>query len=153
MRWKSLAPGVGAVLLAAGMANANPVVTGNVDLDFGRAAPGFTTSGTVTLNETTEVVSATGDVYLFDGVGVAATFLVTGLTNGATYSLTLPTSGTLTGPSGNVITLSNFNADVASTFNAVGTTQTIHVGAQASLPANKLGGDYTGTITIDVDPL
>ena len=79
----------------------------------------------------------------------AATFAVTGSAN-ATYSITLPTSATLTGPA-STLTVSTFASSPSwtGTLNGAGQQQ-LNIGATLNLEAHQESGSYSGTFAVTV---
>jgi hypothetical protein len=106
-------------------------ITKTADLAFGNRAEG---DGTVTV-----------------GVGDsgAASFDVSGA-NSTAFTITLPTSTTMTGP-GTAITVNNFAHDAGGTPTLSGAgALTFAVGADAVINATQTSGSYSGTFNVTV---
>ena len=128
-------------------------ISKNADMSFGNIAVQAATGGTVILAPA-GTRSSTSGVTLPSTVGTvsAATFTVTG-SGSLTYSITLPSSVTLT-HSGGVQTMAA--ASFTSTPSATGTlssgTQDIAVGATLTVAAGQLAGVYTsGNFNVTVN--
>jgi hypothetical protein len=128
----------------------DPVITlsshsglGFGDIFAGRAA------GQVVLNpEGTR--TARGPLYLGDNSVVsAATFTVNGAPYAA-YSILLPSSITLTGPSGTMVVSRFTSSPEESGFLNEAGQQELKVGATLNLSANQSDGDYRGTFAVTV---
>ena len=122
-------------------------ISKSVDMNFGNIAVSPTISGSVVLT-TTSTRTKTGGVTLpaVTGDVTSAKFTVIGL-DGSTYSLTLPLSVVLTGPS-STMTVNNFktltsSGSVLSTSTLVGGTDDIYVGGTLNVNAGQLSGLYT----------
>jgi len=116
-------------------------LTKNVDLAFGKIAPG--TGGSVTVatngNRTT-----TGPL-LMGGTVTAASFTVTG--DAAAYSITFSTGNTIVN-GGNTMAVGTFTENAVKTL-ATG-TENFQVGATLTVGAAQAVGPYTGTFTVTV---
>ncbi len=124
-------------------------ITKTADLVFGTVAPAAT-AGTVTMSPA-DARSATGAVDLSQTVaGNAAKFNMTGNAN-STFSITLPSSTSLTGP-GAAMTLNAFTStpSATGTFNSSGSA-TLAVGGTLAIGANQVAGSYTGSFSVTVD--
>lgn len=110
------------------------------------------TLGTVVLS-TAGVRSATGGVTLPTTTGTvsAANFIVSGQAN-FTYSITLPSSVTITRVSGSeTMTVETFTSNPATTGTiGGGGTQALSVGATLKVGASQVPGSYTSGATFDV---
>lgn len=152
---------VGAVMAAALMAGqaqaANSVsagatveiaapiaITQDTALAFGNIGPSAA-SGTVTI-AVGGGKSVTGGVSDLGGSHAAGAFTVTGA-SGASYSVTIPASVSLTGP-GTAMSAS-LTDDASGTL--TGGSETFNVGATLSVGANQTAGSYSGTYTVSVD--
>lgn len=127
-------------------------ITKKVDMSFGNVVAG-SGIGTVILT-TTGTRTSTGGVILpsaIPGTITEAKFETTGAAN-QTYSITLPTSATLTSSS-NTMTVNNFisNPTVASggILNSDG-KQDIYVGATLNVGAAQAAGSYSGNFSVTV---
>ena len=102
------------------------------------------TAGTVTV--TPAGARSSVNVDLFGGFPTAASFDVTG--EGAnTYSITLPSSATLTS-GGNTMTVDTFNHDAGATPTLAGGSDTFNVGATLNVGATQAAGTYSGTFSV-----
>ncbi|MFA5820281.1 MAG: DUF4402 domain-containing protein [Bacteroidales bacterium] len=121
-------------------------ISKTVDINFGNIAVG-TTGGTVVLLPA-GTRSATGGVSLpsaIPGTVTAATFTVTG--EGAnTYSITLPSTYTITKTGGSATMIVNtFTSNPPSSGTLTSGSQTLKVGATLTVNASQVGGVYTNT--------
>lgn len=123
-------------------------ITTAADLYFGKVVAGASL-GTVVMS-TGGVRSATGGVVLGNASGAAAaSFSVTG-ENSATYSITLPSSITVTAGANNM-TVDTFTSNPSGTGTLSGAgAQTVAVGATLRVAANQASGSYTGTFDVTV---
>jgi hypothetical protein len=118
------------------------------DLNFGSVVPGGS-AGTVAITPA-GARTAAGGTSLGSATGSSAgAFQVSGL-GGATYSITLPASTTITS-GGNNMTVNTFT----STPNATGTlngggNQSLAIGATLQVGANQPTGTYTGSFNVTV---
>jgi len=121
------------------------------DLNFGNLYVSPTVAGTVVIDPD-DTRSQTGGVTLATGGTVgAAVFTVSGLI-GATYSITLPASHTISS-GGNNMTVDNFNSTptVAAGGNlGVGGTETLRIGAILNVNAGQAVGIYSSGTPFDV---
>ncbi len=119
------------------------------DMDFGTMSP-TGTAGTVTV--TPAGVRTSVNVDLFGGTPAAASFDVTG-DPGANYSITLPSSATLTsgGDTMTVGPVPPFTDDAGVTPTLVGGSDTFNVGATLNVGANQAAGTYSGTFSVTVN--
>ena len=123
-------------------------ITKDADMNFGEILPSDA-AGSVTLS-TAGSVTASGGATIFDGSNAqAASFDVRGEGNEA-YSLTLPTTITLTDDLDNTMTVSNFQSSATEVLNLNGREQ-FDVGASLSVGANQSAGLYAGSFTVSVD--
>jgi len=122
------------------------------DLSFGNIVAG-TTAGTVTVSHggsRTKTGGVTSPAAT-PGTITAAKFNISGLPN-ATYSITLPTSITITKNGGSeTMTIENFNSDP----NGTGTigidgTQILAVGATLNVGESQAAGTYQGDFSVTV---
>lgn len=117
------------------------------DLAFGSIAP-TASAGTVVLS-TAGARSNTNVDLLTGGTVTAATFTVGGGANAA-YSITLPTSATLTSGANNMTVNSFVHSEGGSpTIDGSGSGP-IQVGATLQVGANQAAGSYTGTYQVTV---
>jgi len=125
-------------------------ITKTSDLKFGLivAGPG----GTVSISpDSSRTVNGPAGLTNASFPVSAASFTVSGLAN-LTYSISLPTSTTLTGPSSSSMTVNAFVSNPASvgTIDSGGTA-TLNVGATLTVGAAQTPGAYTGTFTVTVN--
>ena len=113
------------------------------DMDFGTMST-TGTAGTVTV--TPAGVRTSVNVDLFGGVPSAASFDVTG-DPGANYSITFPSSATLTS-GGDTMTVDTFKHDAGVTPTLVGGSDTFNVGATLNVGATEADGTYSGTFDV-----
>ena len=143
---------------AASQATANasatvlsPITIAKVDdMNFGSFVSG-TSAGSVALTPASATNKTGAGVLNPDGEGSAAKFSVTGLSNGV-FSITLPTSVTLTA-TGGTMTVDTFTTDLsptAATLSAGGLAD-LYVGATLQVGAAQADGTYTGTFDVSVD--
>jgi len=119
-----------------------PIAIANAgNMNFGNIAVSAT-AGTVVLTPAS-VRSITGGVTLpaVTGTVSAAAFTVTGL-GSSTYSITLPTTYTITSGANNM-TVTTFTSTPSGTGTLSGGTQTVNVGATLSVAASQAAGTYT----------
>ncbi len=122
-------------------------ISSSGDMDFGTMVP-TGTAGTVTV--TPAGARSAVNVDLLGGVPSAASFDVTGDGN-ENYSITLPSSATLTS-GGNTMTVDTFTHDAgASPKLPVGGSETFNVGATLSVGAAQAAGTYSGTFSVTVN--
>lgn len=121
-------------------------ISKTVDMDFGTIAASAT-DGTVVLG-TNDVISKTGGVSTPGGTPAAAQFTVTG-EGTSTFSITLPTSITLTSGSNN-LTVDNFVSSPSATGTLASGTATVKVGATLNVVANAPAGTYTNSSDLTV---
>ncbi|PIW25691.1 MAG: hypothetical protein COW30_18940 [Rhodospirillales bacterium CG15_BIG_FIL_POST_REV_8_21_14_020_66_15] len=119
-------------------------VTQDTALAFGNIGPSAA-SGTVAIS-LAGAQSVTGGVTALGGTVAAGAFSVTGA-NGASYSVSVPASVTLSGP-GTAMT-ATLNHDGGGSLTAG--TDTFNVGGTLSVGANQTAGSYSGTYTVSVD--
>ena len=129
----------------------NPLTLSAVTpLNFGAVVTGGATgSVTVTPSGTR---SSSGGVTMGSSAGVTpAEFSVTGQ-SGSSYSVTLPSSITLTDTAANTMTVDTFTHDLGGSplLGPMG-TQLLHVGATLWVGATQPSGVYTGTFTVTVN--
>ena len=116
------------------------------DMDFGTMTP-TGTAGTVTV--TPAGARSSVNVDLLGGVPSAASFDVTGDGN-ANYSITLPSSTTLSS-GGDTMTVDTFTDDAgASPILPSGGSDTFNVGATLNVGATQVAGTYSGTFAVTV---
>jgi hypothetical protein len=115
-------------------------------MDFGTMVP-TGTAGTVTV--TPAGARSSVNVDLLGGFPAAASFDVTG--EGAnTYSITLPSSATLTS-GGNTMTVDTFTDDAGATPTLAGGSDAFNVGATLNVGATQVAGTYSGTFAVTVN--
>ncbi len=141
---------------ATAIANAKIVtpisIVKNTDLNFGNIAVQATTGGQVILSPNSSRTRTSGvTLPAITGTVSAAGFTITGESN-YTYSITLPTSLTLTHSAGSkTMMATSFTSNPVSTGLLTNGTQNITVGATLTVSAAQLAGVYTsGTFDVTV---
>jgi len=133
-----------------GTANASVVqaieITENTQMSFGTIAS-TGTAGTVVLAPAGGT-TATNVTELAGGTAAAAQFTVSG-GDSAAYTLTLPTSTTLSNGS-ETMAVSSFTENATETLNGSG-SETFNVGATLAVGAAQAAGTYSGTYTVTVN--
>lgn len=128
-------------------------ISKNADMSFGNLAVQAGTGGTVVLAPAGTRTSTSG-VTLPSATGSvsAASFTVTG-SGSSTYSITLPSTVTLTHTGGvETMTASSFTSNPSSTGALSSGTQNIAVGATLTVAAGQLAGVYTsGNFNVTVN--
>lgn len=104
-------------------------------------------AGTVVV-ATTGARTVTGGVTTLGGSPTAASYNVTGQGSSA-YTITLPSSTTLSGP-GTAMTANNFVDDAGASPTLSAGSGSFNVGATLNVNANQVAGDYSGTYTVTV---
>ena len=120
----------------------------NADLQFGKIIAA-STAGQVQIQTDGSRTIAAGNVVLFNQGSdhQAAAFKTIGSPN-ATYSLSFPSSVSLTGPTGSVpMTIEDFVHSAGGTLSASG-EETFNVGATLNVGANQAAGEYAGTFSV-----
>ncbi len=105
------------------------------------------TAGTVTV--TPAGARSSVDVDLLGGIPAAASFDATGASD-ATYSITLPSSATLTSGA-NTMTIDSFTDDAGASPTLPGGSDTFNVGATLNVGATQAAGTYSGTFSVTVN--
>lgn len=83
--------------------------------------------------------------------GSSATFILSGQ-SGQTYDIDLPTAPvTLTSPSSDTLQVTAFSANLTSGTLGTSGQQAVQVGGTLTVPANTVGGSYSGTFTVTVN--
>ncbi|MVT07639.1 DUF4402 domain-containing protein [Chitinophaga tropicalis] len=126
-------------------------ITKTADMNFGNVAVQSTTGGTVVLPPSaTPTRTTTSGVTLPATVGTvtAAAFDVTG-EDGYTYSITLPSSVTITSNS-NSMTVNAFTSSPSGTGTLTSGAQTLYVGATLVVGAAQAAGTYVSTTPFNV---
>lgn len=121
------------------------------DMNFGNVAVQSTTAGTVVLPPSaTPTRTTTGGVTLpaTAGTVTAAAFTVTG-EDGYTYSITLPSSVTITDNT-NSMTVNAFTSSPSATGTLTGGSQTLYVGATLNVAAAQPAGEYVSSTPFNV---
>jgi hypothetical protein len=127
-------------------------ITKTSDMYFGNVAVN-SNSGTVVLTPAGARTN-TGGVTLpaVTGTVSAAAFTVTGQT-GYVYTITLPTTITLTGTPSGTMTVNTFTSNPTPTGTLTGGTSNLTVGATLNVGASQTAGTYTNasdlTVTVD----
>ncbi len=117
------------------------------DMDFGTMLT-TGTAGTVTV--TPAGARSSVNVTLFGGFPAAASFDVTGRV-GQAYSITLPSSATLTSGA-NTMTVDTYTDDTGGSPQLDGTgSDTFNVGATLHVGATQASGTYSGTFSVTVN--
>jgi hypothetical protein len=121
-------------------------ISKNTDMNFGNVAVQAANAGTVVLApDGTRTRTAGVTLPAVAGTVTAATFTVTG-SGTSTYSITLPTSVTLTHTNGvESMTATSFTSTPSGTGALVAGTQDIAVGATLNVTGGQLAGVYTST--------
>ncbi len=122
-------------------------ISSSGDMDFGDMIT-TGTAGTVTVTPA-GVRTCSPEVDCFGGFPSAAAFDVTG-EGASTYSITLPSSATLTS-GGDTMTIDTFNHDAGGTPTLSGGSDTFNVGATLNVGATQAGGTYSGTFSVTVN--
>ena len=120
----------------------------NADLQFGKIIAA-STAGQVQIQTDGSRTIAAGNVVLFNQGSdhQAAAFKTIGSPN-ATYSLSFPSSVSLTGPTGSdPMTIEGFVHSATGTLSASG-EETFNVGATLNVGANQAAGEYAGTFSV-----
>lgn len=125
-------------------------ITKDMDLNFGSVVPG-STPGTITVSASASGsrTSTGGASILSQGTFSSACFSVTGGI-GASYSITLPNSVTLSGPGSNTMTVTGFSENSTNTIKSNG-TDTFYIGATLNVGAQQAKGTYTGSFNVSVN--
>ncbi len=122
-------------------------ISSSGDMDFGTMVT-TGTAGTVTV--TPAGARSSVDVDLLGGLPSAASFDVTGEGN-ANYSITLPSSATLTSGA-NTMTIDTFTDDAGVNPKLPGGgSETFNVGATLNVSATQASGTYSGTFSVTVN--
>lgn len=123
-------------------------LTANSNLGFGQAVATVTPGAVTVSPEGVRTVS--GGVVLGNGFGAsAASFTVTGEPN-VNYSITLPSSGVLTG-AGSSMSVDEFTSSPDGSGNlGPGGTQVVTLGATLHVGAPQLSAAYSGTYFVTV---
>jgi hypothetical protein len=118
-------------------------ISKTADMNFGNIAVSSSAGGTVVLAPA-GTRTTTGSVSLPATAGspVAAAFTVTGQGN-YTYSITLPSSATLSDGASHTMTVNTFTSNPSSTGTLSSGTQNISVGATLTVAAAQTPGTYT----------
>jgi hypothetical protein len=123
-------------------------ISKTADMNFGYLSVGAS-AGTVVLAPAGTRTYTGGVTLLSGGTVTAAAFTVTG-SGSMTYSITLPTSVTLTS-SGNTMTANTFTSTPSGTGTLSSGSQALEVGATLNVGANQAAGAYTSsnfTVTV-----
>lgn len=120
-------------------------------LRFSTIASSYAGPGAATVSPS-GILTTTGYAIYLDGNPRAAEYKIKGPKNG-TVLITLPTTVTVSGPSGSAV-LTSFVSDPpagAVQLNSKGKL-TLKMGATLNIPTGQAGGEYTGAFTVYVDP-
>lgn len=128
----------------------DPVITlaKTADLGFGDVFAG-PAAGTVILSPA-GARSTTGGLFLGNSSVVSAAALTVNGAANATYAILLPSSATLTGPSGTMQVSSFSSAPGSSGLLSAAGAQQLNVGGTLNVAANQPDGDYSGTFAVTV---
>lgn len=121
-------------------------ISAGASMDFGDMTP-TGAAGTVTV--TPAGARSSVNVDLLGGVPSASSFDVTG-GPGQVYSITLPSSTTLTSGA-NTMTVDTFTDDAGPNPSLVGGSDTFNVGATMNVGAAQAEGTYSGTFAVTVN--
>lgn len=128
------------------------LISSTQPLAFGKFAAG--PGGAVTVNPSGGRSASGGVVLVSAGGGSAAQFTVSGDPS-ASYSISLPTNGTvaLVNGGGQGMAVNGFSSspNTAGQLSPVGGTQTIVVGATLSVGPNQPPGSYSASFNVSVD--
>jgi hypothetical protein len=124
--------------------------TGSQSLDFGTITTG--TGSSVILvsavaSPTKTVLS--GDAHIIVASTQTAAKFTVGGQSGTAYTITLPTTSTITGGVGVNLTVSDFTCSNG-TSGTIGTNDLFYVGGSLTVPSNAVATDYTGTFNVTV---
>lgn len=133
----------------------------DTDLAFGQIVAGSSLTKVTVANSaagtrTFGTAQASGGAYNGGTSGTSSTaisaakFTVTGYDN-TTFSISLPASVTLDGPSGATMTVDNLLHDAGATPALAGGSKVFHLGADLNVAANQAAGAYTKTFDVTVD--
>jgi hypothetical protein len=126
-------------------------ITNTQDLAFGRFSAN--TGGTVVIS-TAGVRTSTSSVALstVGSTQTASSFDITG-DGSSTYTITLPTNGTVTIDDGasHTMAVNDFVSNPSATGTLSSGAQTVTVGATLTVGSGQTPGDYTGTFTVTVE--
>lgn len=127
---------------------ATPIaISQTTPLSFGTVVASGT-AGTVVVSNAS-VRTTTGGVGALGGTPAAAVFNVTGQGTNA-FSITLPTTVSLTGP-GTAMNVTTFNHNAGASPALAAGAKTVNVGATLGVGANQTAGTYSGTYTVSVN--
>lgn len=136
------------VTASASATVATPIaISETSSMNFGTVVASAT-AGTAVLS-TAGAVTTTGGVTTLASTPSAAAFSVTGQ-SGQTFSVSLPTSATLSSGANNM-TIDTFNHSLGTTPTLTGGTATFSVGATLNVSANQAAGAYSGTYAVTVN--
>lgn len=134
---------------SASVTIATPIaISQTTALDFGTVTASAS-AGTAVIS-TAGARSVTGGVGALGGSPAAAVFAVTGQGNNA-FSITLPSSATLNGPSAATMTVDTFAHNAGASPALSSGSKTVNVGATLNVGANQTVGAYTGNYTVTVN--
>jgi len=118
-------------------------ISKTADMNFGNIAVSASAGGTVVLAPAgTRTITGSVTLPATTGSPAAAAFTVTGQGN-YTYSITLPSSATLTDGASHNMTVATFTSNPSSTGTLSSGTQNISVGATLTVAAAQTPGTYT----------
>ena len=131
------------------------------DLSFGQIVAGASATVVTVANtsagaRTFDLTRAGGGAYNGGTAGTTSTgitsaqFTVSGYDN-TTFSISLPSTVTLNGPSSATMTVSNLQHDAGTTPALVGGTKVFYLGADLTVAASQAAGAYTGAFDVTVD--
>jgi hypothetical protein len=121
------------------------------DLVFGRVVKPQSGAGSVTIDATTGARTMSGADSLDSPTPSRAAFNVTG-EGGQMFSVTVPATFTMTGPTAMVVTTSSSVGGTAMLSSTLGSAGSLAFGVGGSAPINAstLNGDYSGSFTVTV---
>jgi len=146
------APVRAVTITATVSANITGGIAGNAStgLSFGDVSPG-TSPGSVTVDISGFRTSVGGVSLGMSTPATPAIFQVTG-TPSSTYTITAPTSLSLTDGAGNFMMVDNFTSSPSGTGGLLdaGGSQSLTVGGTLHVGANQPGGSYTGVLGMTI---
>jgi len=119
------------------------------DLNFGIIAPSGSASGTVVMSSSGALSATGGATVLNAGSATPAAYVVSGVP-GTNYSVQLPSTASLSGPSGSMVVSAFTGSSGSGDVIGSGGTSSFTVGATLAVPAGQLPGAYSGTFTVTV---
>lgn len=124
-------------------------ITNTSLLEFGTVSPSKT-AGTVFINTDGNRFTTGGVTIDPGGLFTPAKFYIEGKPD-SQFTITLPIKVVLRDGNGNTIDVDNFQTDItAGQLNSSGTLE-INVGGQINLDPSQAGGDYSGTMVVELN--